>query len=263
MPSYPWRFPEVVHEHLNDPDDWWAALQPGLATAEVAAGLDPLEADAVAAEVRSCCAVPEAFLALRRHHRGAAHVPRCRLETGDRVQPLSRTRVARGRPRHRSVLRQGVLVRVHRIRKPPPSPIELALEYFGGDVAWMIGNSAKSDIGAAHAAGIPSVLVVRDRQAPLVETGRSCSVRAKPVDIESSDPRISEVAPDTRAVGPPASGCQTCSAPAQPMALAIPMRRPLGSPDVAEPIHVFALDPLAARQAPPRICRPTEPDEFL
>ena len=22
---YPWHFPEVVHEHLNDPDDWWAA----------------------------------------------------------------------------------------------------------------------------------------------------------------------------------------------------------------------------------------------
>ena len=36
-------------------------------------------------------------------------------------------------------------------------------------VAWMIGNSAESDIGAADAAGIPSVLVVRDRPAPLVE----------------------------------------------------------------------------------------------
>ena len=47
---YPWRSPEVVHEHLNDPDDWWAALQPGLATAAVAAGLDPLDADAVAAD---------------------------------------------------------------------------------------------------------------------------------------------------------------------------------------------------------------------
>jgi ABC-type sugar transport system substrate-binding protein len=32
----------------------------------------------------------------------------------------------------------------------------------------MIGNSAKSDIAAADAAGIPSVLVVRDQPAPLV-----------------------------------------------------------------------------------------------
>jgi putative hydrolase of the HAD superfamily len=54
--------------------------------------------------------------------------------------------------------------------KPHPRSIGLALEYFEGDVAWMIGNSARSDIGAADAAGIPSVLVVRDRQAPLVET---------------------------------------------------------------------------------------------
>jgi putative hydrolase of the HAD superfamily len=54
--------------------------------------------------------------------------------------------------------------------KPHPRSIGLALEYFEVDVAWMIGNSAKSDIGAADAAGIPSVLVVRDRQAPLVET---------------------------------------------------------------------------------------------
>jgi FMN phosphatase YigB (HAD superfamily) len=44
------------------------------------------------------------------------------------------------------------------------------LECFEVDVAWMIGNSAKSDIAAADAAGIPSVLVVRDRPAPLVET---------------------------------------------------------------------------------------------
>jgi hypothetical protein len=31
-------------------------------------------------------------------------------------------------------------------------------------------DSTKSDIGAAEAAGIPSVLVVRDRPAPLVES---------------------------------------------------------------------------------------------
>ncbi|MGZ4736615.1 MAG: HAD family hydrolase [Acidimicrobiia bacterium] len=58
---YPWRFPEVVHEHLNDPDDWWAAQRPGLAAAALAAGLDPLDADAVAAEVRWCYAAAEAF----------------------------------------------------------------------------------------------------------------------------------------------------------------------------------------------------------
>jgi hypothetical protein len=23
---YPWRFPELVHVHLNDPDAWWGAL---------------------------------------------------------------------------------------------------------------------------------------------------------------------------------------------------------------------------------------------
>jgi phosphoglycolate phosphatase-like HAD superfamily hydrolase len=54
--------------------------------------------------------------------------------------------------------------------KPHPRSIGLALECFEVDVARMIGNSARSDIGAADAAGIPSVLVVRDRQAPLVET---------------------------------------------------------------------------------------------
>jgi len=45
----------------------------------------------------------------------------------------------------------------------------LALAHVEVDVAWMIGNSTKADIGAADAAGIPSALVVRDRLAPLVE----------------------------------------------------------------------------------------------
>ena len=53
--------------------------------------------------------------------------------------------------------------------KPHPRSIGLALEGVEVDVAWMIGNSAASDVAAADAVGIPSVLVVRDRPAPLVE----------------------------------------------------------------------------------------------
>ena len=63
--------------------------------------------------------------------------------------------------------------------KPHPRAIGLALEHFEVDVAWMIGNSAKSDIGAADAAGIPSVLVVRDGPTPLVDARRWCSVRVE------------------------------------------------------------------------------------
>lgn len=167
---YPWRSPEVAHEHLNDPDDWWAALQPGLAAAAVAAGLEPLDADAVAADVRSCYPATEAFQlyndtieALRMFRDGgwrqaivSNHCPELpSLVDGlgigaffDKVHTSARTGY----------------------EKPHARAIELALEDFEGDVAWMIGNSEESDIGAADAAGIPSVLVVRDRPSPLVET---------------------------------------------------------------------------------------------
>jgi hypothetical protein len=36
----------------------------------------------------------------------------------------------------------------------------------------MLGNSAKSDVAGADAAGIPSVLIVRGQPAPLVEAAR-------------------------------------------------------------------------------------------
>jgi putative hydrolase of the HAD superfamily len=168
---YPWRFPEVVHEHLNDPDDWWAALQPGLATAAVAAGLDPLDADAVAAEVRSCYATPEAF----RLYDDTTEALRMFRDAGWRQAIVSNHC-----PELESLVGGlGIGAFFDKVyssactgyEKPHPRSIGLALEYFEVDVAWMIGNSAKSDIGAADAAGIPSVLVVRDRPAPLVETG--------------------------------------------------------------------------------------------
>ena len=25
--GYPWHYPDVTHEHLNEPDAWWAAMQ--------------------------------------------------------------------------------------------------------------------------------------------------------------------------------------------------------------------------------------------
>lgn len=166
---YPWHFADVVHEHLNDPDDWWAALQPGLAIAAVAAGLDPVAADAVAAEVRWSYPAPEAF----------------RLY-GDTIEALRLFRDAGWRQgivsNHCPELATlvdglgigGFFDKVFSsactgYEKPHPRSIELALEHFDVDVAWMIGNSAKADVGAADAAGIPSVLIVRDRPAPLVD----------------------------------------------------------------------------------------------
>jgi phosphoglycolate phosphatase-like HAD superfamily hydrolase len=167
--SYPWRFPEVVHEHLNDPDDWWAALQPGLATAAVAAGLDSRDADAVASEVRSCYPTAEAF----RLYDDTTEALGMFCDAGWRQAIVSNHC-----PELESLVDSlgigGFFDKVYSsactgYEKPHPRSIGLALEYFEVDVAWMIGNSAKSDIGAADAAGIPSVLVVRDRPAPLVE----------------------------------------------------------------------------------------------
>jgi putative hydrolase of the HAD superfamily len=166
---YPWHFPEVVHEHLNEPDDWWAALRPGLATAAVAAGLDPLDADAVAAEVRSCYPTAEAF----QLYDDAAEALRMFRDAGWRQAIVSNHC-----PEPASLVDAlGIGAFFDKVyssaftgyEKPHPRSIQVALEYFEVDVAWMIGNSAKSDIGAADAAGIPSVLVVRDRSAPLVE----------------------------------------------------------------------------------------------
>ena len=166
---YPWHSPETTHEHLNDPDDWWSALTPGLARAAVAAGLDPLDAEAVAAEVRSCYSQPEAF----------------RLYD-DTVDALSMFRAAGWRqaivsnhcPELVSLVNSlGIgdfFTKVYSsaltgYEKPHPRSIRVALEYFEVGTAWMIGNNERSDIGAADAVGIPSVLVVRDRPTPLVD----------------------------------------------------------------------------------------------
>lgn len=168
--AYPWHFPEVVHEHLNDPDDWWAALRPGLARAAVAAGLDPVDAGAVAAEVRSCYPTAEAF----RLYDDTTDALRMFRAAGWR-----QVIVSNHCPELASLV-DGLGIgsffdRVYSsactgYEKPHPRAIGLALESFDVDVAWMIGNNAKSDVGAADAVGIPSVLVVRDRPAPLVET---------------------------------------------------------------------------------------------
>ena len=166
---YPWHSPDVVHEHLNGADAWWAALQPGLAAAAVAAGLDPIDADAVAAEVRWCYPSVDAFVLY-----------------DDTVEALGMFRDAGWRqaivsnhcPELASLVDGiGIGAFFERVfssactgyEKPHPRAIGLALEHFAVDVAWMIGNSERADIAAADAAGIPSVLVVRDRPTPLIE----------------------------------------------------------------------------------------------
>lgn len=166
---YPWHSPEVVHEHLNDPDDWWAALQPGLAKAAAAGGLDARDADAVAAEVRSCFATPEAF----RLYDDTTDALRMFRDAGWRQAIVSNHC-----PELESLVDGlGIGAFFDKVyssactgyEKPHPRAIGMALECFEVDVAWMIGNNAVSDIGAADAVGIPSVLVVRDRPAPLVD----------------------------------------------------------------------------------------------
>lgn len=167
--GYPWHAPEVVHEHLNDPDDWWAALQPVLATAAGAAGLAPLDADVVAADVRRSYASPEAF----RLYDDATEALSMFRDAG-----WQQVIVSNHCPELESIV-EGLGIgaffdAVHSsacngYEKPHPRAIELALEHVEVDIAWMIGNSAKADIAAADAVGIPSVLVARDRPAPLVE----------------------------------------------------------------------------------------------
>ena len=166
---YPWHAPEVVHEHLNDADDWWAALEPGLASAAVTAGLDPIEAAAVAAEVRPCYPAPEAF--------------RLYDDTTEALEMFRgagwRQAIVSNHCPELEALVEGLGIggffdavyssACTGYEKPHPRAIGMALEHFDVDVAWMIGNSAESDIAAADAVGIPSVLVVRDRPAPLVE----------------------------------------------------------------------------------------------
>jgi putative hydrolase of the HAD superfamily len=168
--AYPWHSPEVVHEHLNDDADaWWAALQPNLAAAVVAGGLHPVEAAAVAAEVRSCYATPPAF----RLYNDTTDAL-CLFRDAGWQQAI----VSNHCPELESLVDGlgigGFFDKVYSsactgYEKPHPRSIGLALEHFGVDRAWMIGNSTKSDVAAADTVGIPSVLVVRDRPTPLVD----------------------------------------------------------------------------------------------
>ncbi|MCC5953161.1 MAG: HAD family hydrolase [Acidimicrobiia bacterium] len=180
---YPWHFPDVVHEHLNDPDAWWAALRPGLEAAAVAGGLDHGDAAEVAAEVRWCYAQPETF----RLYDDTTEALRMLRDAGWRQAIVSN---------HCPELEDlvdglGIGAFFERVfssactgyEKPHPRAIWLALDELGVGTAWMLGNSATSDIAGADAAGIPSVLVVRDRPAPLVDAAR----RVLAADVDGTE----------------------------------------------------------------------------
>ena len=170
---YPWHFPDVAHEHLNEPDDWWAALHPGLVDACRAGGLTDDESERVAAQVRSCYASSDAFSVYEdtvdalellrdagwRQAIVSNHVP----ELADLVDALGLSHFFDA---IFTSARTGY-------EKPHPRSLQLALEYLGADTAWMIGNSEESDIAAADAIGIPSVLVKRGAgETPLLDAAR-------------------------------------------------------------------------------------------
>lgn len=170
---YPWHFPDVTHEHLNEPDDWWAALHPGLVEACRAGGLDADEAERVAAQVRYCYASPQAFSV----YEDTLEALQLLREAGWRqaivsnhVPELEELVHALGLSDYFDAIFTSARTGYE---KPHPRSLRLALEYLGADTAWMIGNSETSDIAAAEAIGIPSVLVKRDAGAtPLLDAAR-------------------------------------------------------------------------------------------
>jgi putative hydrolase of the HAD superfamily len=161
--GFPWHTPNVPHQHLSSPEQWWGVVQPLLATAYERVGYSAESGRELAAHARRIYVDPSrgwlvfedvtpvlTQLAERgwRHGIVSNHVPELRsivvgLGLGDFFE-FVHTSAETG------------------YEKPHPEAFAIALRGGGARHAWMIGDNYTADVAGAEAVGLRAVLVRRE-----------------------------------------------------------------------------------------------------
>jgi len=158
--DFPWHKPEIGHEHLATPDDWWAEVFPIIERAFIAVGVCPSRAAELAREARSVYldttrwevfddCVP-ALTALQQvgwsHAILSNHVP----ELASLIAALDLRQYFVG------VFSSAALG----FEKPHPRAFRLTLDALKQpEQVWMIGDNYNADVVGAEQVGIPAILV--------------------------------------------------------------------------------------------------------
>ena len=181
--GFPWHTPNVSHEELSSPEQWWEALSPVFVRAFEAGGLDPSTSRTLAGRVREVYADPnhwrlfdDTLPALRLlSSRGWTHVV-----LSNHVPELARIISALGL--------DGLVERVFNsadsgYEKPNPRAFEALLEALARpEKVWMIGDNPEADVRGAEGAGIPAILV----RGPRCGTRHHCEDLSGIADIVGS-----------------------------------------------------------------------------
>ena len=158
--GFPWHRPEEPHVHLNQPDDWWQALEPLFLGCYQGVGFSLERARELSALVRKHMTKPGRFLLYddavptlsELKNRGwsniilSNHVPELPLIVGDmEIAPYTDICLSSA---------------VTGYEKPNNMAFQIALETTGyPEQIWMVGDNINSDVRGAESAGIPAILV--------------------------------------------------------------------------------------------------------
>ena len=158
--GFPWHRPDEPHLHLNQPDDWWQALEPLFFCCYQGIGFPDNRAVELTAQVRKHMTKPGRFplyedavstLAALKNLGWtnvilSNHLP----ELPDIIQGMEISPYIDG----------CLTSAVTGYEKPNSQAFRLAIEYAGHpEKVWMVGDNIKSYVKGAEGVGIPAILV--------------------------------------------------------------------------------------------------------
>jgi putative hydrolase of the HAD superfamily len=161
---FPWHSPDVPHPDLCEDEAWWAHVLPLLTEAYEAVGVGPERARELAALARARYVDPTVGWRLFEDTvpaltRLAGHGWRHAV-LSNHVPELEQIVAGLGLDRYVDAV---VCSAVTGYEKPHPEAFARALRLRrNGEAVWMVGDNEAADIGGAHAAGLPAILVRRD-----------------------------------------------------------------------------------------------------
>ena len=157
---FPWHRPDQPHDHLSDPDLWWADLRPHLLAAYIGAGVQRSIAELVVSRVRDDYPDPRFWTVFDDTVPALAAVRAagwCNVIVSNHVPELPQLIKDLGLADHFIAIINSASAGWE---KPNPELFHFALERGGSpEVVRMIGDNPIADIAGAEAVGIPGVLV--------------------------------------------------------------------------------------------------------
>lgn len=182
--GFPWHEPEEPHTEITTADEWWAQLEPVLATAIVQQGIDADAVDRIVSDIR------------RRYLRHGWSIYDDTTPVLARLSQEGWTNLVLSNhvPELPSIIdRLGLVDHIDDVftsatigfEKPHPSAFEPVLARIDDrEDAWMVGDSYEADVAGAEAVGLSAILVRGEHEAAT----RQCAGLAGVVDLVSGAP---------------------------------------------------------------------------